>query len=261
MSHIDASVALGVMTLRFDRPDKKNAITDAMYDALRVALEDAETSCEVRVVLIGSTSRVFTSGRDIAEFAAGHTAAQAGASLTDAMNVPAARFVRALANFPKPVVAAVRGLAVGFGTTMLLHCDLVFVDHDARLTAPFVGLGLSPEAGSSLLMPNLIGYQNAFAMFALGAVISGEEAVRLGLAYQATACSDTDATAIAAAERLAALPPAALQATKQLLRNRTELKSVLDREAHVLAERIASAEAGEAFSAFREKRKADFSNF
>lgn len=261
MSDISSSLADGVMALRFDRADKKNAITDAMYDALRMALESAEANPDVRVVLIGSTSEVFTSGRDIGEFAAGHAAARAGQSPPDVLNTPPARFVRALADFPKPIVAAVNGLAVGFGTTMLLHCDLVFVARDARLTAPFVGLGLSPEAGSTLLMPRIAGHQTAFAMFALGTAISGEEAVRLGLAYEATDSSETNAAAQGAAERLAALPPAALQITKRLLRGDPELKAAMDQEAHIFAERIASAEAGEAFSAFGEKRAPDFSKF
>lgn len=260
MTGISRAVADHVMTLRFDRAEKKNAITDAMYDRLREALDAAAGDDAVRVVFIGSTSGNFTSGRDIGEFAATNAAALAGRGPADIFGTSAARLIRRLADFPKPLVASVRGLAVGFGTTMLLHCDLVFVERNARLSAPFVGLGLSPEAGSTLLMPRLAGYQHAFAMFALGASMSGEEAAQIGLAYQATDPGESDGAALAAALRLAALPPRSLQATKRLMRDAVALEPVLAAETRTFAERLASAEAAEAFSAFREKRKPDFRN-
>jgi enoyl-CoA hydratase/carnithine racemase len=158
-------------------------------------------------------------------------------------------------------VGAVTGLAVGVGTTMLLHCDLVYVADDARLSTPFVNLALVPEAASSLLMPARIGYARAFALFALGEPMLGEMAARLGLANAAMPAAEVDAAALAAAKALAKRPLGALIATKTLMRDSEQLLAVMQREGKLFGERLKTAEAAEAFQAFAERRPPDFSKF
>ncbi len=168
-------------------------------------------------------------------------------------------FLNALARARKPYVAAVQGLAVGIGVTMLMHFDLVFVAADARLSTPFVNLGLVPEAASSWLLPARIGYARAFAMLALGESIDGRTAASIGLVTAAVPAPEVGAKALLAARALAARPPAALQATKQLMRDATAIAGVMEREREVFGERLKSAEAAEAFLAFRQQRAPDFS--
>ncbi len=250
--HVRKTVEAGVMTLTLARPDKKNALTDAMYGALADALAEAGSDDAVRVVLFAAEGDAFTAGNDINDF----MAIAAGAVPVTERNV--FRFLHALAAADKPLVAAVSGLAVGIGLTMLLHCDLVFVADDARLSAPFVNLGLSPEAASSLLLPGLIGHRRAFAMFALGEPILGAQAAALGIANAAVPRDEVLLKARAAAAALASRAPGALKATKRLMREAEGLRSTLTAEGEVFAERLRSAEAKEAFSAFLERRPAVF---
>ncbi|MBF3200469.1 enoyl-CoA hydratase, partial [Pseudomonas aeruginosa] len=166
----------GLLTLRLDRQDKKNALTRAMYSRMAEALLEAQADTAVRVVLITGGDACFTSGNDILDFL------EQPPSLRDS---PVGRFMSALLEFPKPVIAAVNGPAVGIGTTLLLHCDLVFVGRNARLKMPFVNLGLTPEFGSSLILPRMLGHAKAAELLMLGQDFSGEQAAAWGLANAA----------------------------------------------------------------------------
>lgn len=242
----------GVLVLTIDRPAKKNALTAAMYGRLADALVAAESDPEVRVVLFQGAGDCFTAGNDLGDFAAvaagGESAPHVG------------RFLEALARAEKPYVAAVHGLAVGVGVTMLLHCDLVFIAEDARLTTPFVNLALAPEAASSWLLPARIGHARAYAMFALGEPLLGAEAARLGLANAAVPAAQVQALAMAAARRLAARPAGALKVTKRLMRDAEAISAVMAIEGAEFARRLRTAEAAEAFTAFAQRRAPDFSN-
>ncbi|MBK8839223.1 MAG: enoyl-CoA hydratase/isomerase family protein [Hyphomonadaceae bacterium] len=247
---VKISEANGVMEIVWNRPDKKNALSNAMYRAATAALARASEDKSIRVVLIASEGDSFTSGNDLADFAAAATGGEA----------PAAHaFIETLIQFPKPIVAAVSGLAVGVGTTMLLHCDLVFAAIDAKLTTPFVNLALVPEAASSLLLPARIGHARAFAMFAMGDAVTGAQAAQLGLANAALPKEEVLAAAREAAAKLAQRPIGAVMAAKKLMRDGERLLAQSRTEGAIFAERMRSAEAMEAFTAFREKRAPDFS--
>jgi len=237
-----------ILTLTISRVEKRNALNDAMYAALAGALEEAETDPDVRVVLFCADGEGFTAGNDIADFAA------PGASPANAF-----RFLHALAGATKPLVAAVQGKAVGIGTTLLLHCDYVVLAEDAELITPFVNLGLVPEAGSSLLLPARIGHARAYAMFALGEPVAAQQALAWGLANKIVPQAALQETVLAVARRLAAQPPAALRATKKLMREAGQISAQIEIENKLFLERLASAEAREAFSAFFERRAPDFS--
>lgn len=247
---VKISTANGVMEIVWNRPDKKNALSNAMYRAATAALAQAVEDKSVRVVLLASEGDSFTSGNDLADFASAAMGGEAPA---------AGAFIEAIAQFPKPLVAAVAGLAVGVGTTMLLHCDLVFVANDAKLTTPFVNLALVPEAASSMLMPARIGHARAFAMFALGDGLTGEQAAQLGVANVALPAGEVGAAARAAASKLALRPPGAVMATKKLMRDGETILTQLRTEGAIFGERLKSAEAMEAFMAFQQKRAPDFS--
>ncbi|MBN9663846.1 MAG: enoyl-CoA hydratase/isomerase family protein [Acidobacteria bacterium] len=251
--HIKLNQEDGVLEITFARPDKKNALSNAMYDAARVALEDAQTDRAIRVVLFSAEGSAFTAGNDMGEFA-NFASGQAG-------ELQALPFIQALAQAEKPVVAAVPGLAVGVGMTMLLHCDLVYVAETAKLSAPFVNLGLVPEAASSLLLPARIGHVRAFAVFALGESISGVEAVILGLANKILPQDQVLPAARAAAQALARKPAGSLVSTKKMMRDAAALLARIDQENAVFAERLKSEEAREALRAFLERRPPDFSKF
>ncbi len=251
--HIKLTAQDGVLEICFARPDKKNALSNAMYRAAREALENAQTDNAVRVVLFSAEGGTFTAGNDIAEFA---NVAKGAPSEKQAHH-----FIAALARAEKPIVAAVPGLAVGVGTTMLLHCDLVYVADTAKLTTPFVNLGLVPEAASSLLLPARIGHLRAFAMFALGESVSGVEAVTLGLANKVLPQDQVRDAALAAARALAKKPLGSILATKKLMRDVRALLARIDEEGGVFSERLKSDEAREAFLAFSERRAPDFSKF
>jgi enoyl-CoA hydratase/carnithine racemase len=246
------SEADGVMEIVWNRPDKKNALSNAMYRAATAALARAAEDKSIRVVLLASEGDSFTSGNDLADFAAAAAGGEPPA---------AGAFIEAIAQFPKPIVAAVAGLAVGVGTTMLLHCDLVYVARDAKLTTPFVNLALVPEAASSMLMPAHIGHRRAFAMFAMGEALTGEQAAQLGVANVALDVSQVLSTAREAARKLAQRPPGAVVATKKLMRDGEAILGQLRTEGKIFGERLKSAEAMEAFMAFQQKRAPDFSRF
>jgi len=169
------------------------------------------------------------------------------------------RVLKALAYAEKPLVAAVNGLAVGVGATMLLHCDVVVVAEDAKLSTPFVNLALTPEAASSLLLPQQVGAKRAYAMFAMGEALDGRQAVAMGLATMTAPREGVLNAAMDAALKLSRQPPAALAATKRLMRDAAAIAALMDREGAIFAEQLASAEAREAFAAFLERRPADFS--
>lgn len=243
----------GVLTVRLNRPEKKNAITGAMYAALAAALEAADADDRVRVVLLTGSSECFTSGNDVADFL--ERPAGAGES-------PALGFMRALFRLRKPVVAAVAGPAVGIGSTLLLHCDLIYVSRDARLQMPFVKLGLCPEFGSSQILPHLLGAARAAQLILLGEAINGEQAVAWGLANECLADGTaTLARAEVVAQHLTRLAPSALADSKRLMRgaDREALWQVIEAEGELFAKRLHSPEAVEALSAFMERREADFS--
>jgi enoyl-CoA hydratase/carnithine racemase len=238
----------GLMAITLARPEKKNALTAQMYQALVQALEQASADPAIHVVLLDGEGGDFCAGNDIADFVAQARSAQAlqGADVF--------RFVRALAAFDKPLVAAVRGRAVGIGTTMLLHCDLVYVAHDAQFSTPFVDLALVPEAASSLLLPQRIGHVRAFALFALGETLDGAGALACGLANAALPAEQVTSRARAAAQLLAAKPALALQATKRLMREHERMLAVIDSEGREFAQRLVSAEAQAMFQAFMSRR-------
>ncbi|HEY1721285.1 MAG TPA: enoyl-CoA hydratase-related protein [Magnetospirillaceae bacterium] len=251
--HIKLKEEDGVLEITFARPDKKNALSNAMYLAAREALEAAQTNKAIRVVLFSAEGDAFTAGNDINDFAK--------VAMGQSGEVQAHRFIEALGRAEKPIVAAVQGIAVGVGTTMLLHCDLVYTTETAKLSAPFVNLALVPEAASSLLLPARIGHARAFAVFALGESISGSEAVALGLANKILPQNEVLAAARAAAKALAQKPMGSVIATKRLMRDAAALLAKMGDESRVFAERLKSSEAREAFQAFAERRPPDFSKF
>lgn len=250
---VKVTQAGGVKTLSLARPDKRNALTDAMYGVLAHEIAGAAGDPAVSVILLRGEGAMFTAGNDIATFA--NAGAETGRAPA-ARNVH--RFLRALADTPCPLVAAVQGRAVGVGTTMLLHCDMVVLSDDALLTTPFVSLALVPEAASSLLLPARVGHARAFAMFALGEQMDAATAVACGLANVSVPRDDLDPTALAIAQRLAALPRGAVFETKRLMRDNSAMRARMDAEDAVFAERLRSAEAREAFAAFAERRPANF---
>lgn len=245
----------GVMTLRMNRPDKRNALTQAMYTGLADGLDAAAADPGVRVVVITGTGGAFTAGNDLGDFLA--------EAPRDGTERPVGRFLRTISGFPKPLVAAVDGVAVGVGTTMLLHCDLVYAADTARFQLAFINLGLVPEAASSLLLPRMIGTARASELLMLGEAFSAADAERFGIVNRVV---PADALATLVAERAAALaakPAGALRATKQLLRQSTTA-TVAERmaeEGDLFAAGLRSPEAREAMTAFMEKRKPDFSRF
>lgn len=250
--HVKTELDGGILTVTLARADKKNALTDAMYGALADALDRAESDAAVRVVLLQGDGDSFTAGNDLADFAAQSTGSFKGEKQVF-------RFLRALAKASRPIVAAVQGNAVGVGTTMLLHCDLVYLADTARLMTPFVNLALVPEAASSLLLPARVGHARAYAMFALGEPVDGASAVNIGLANAVVPAAELRARARAAAEALAKRPLGALAHTKALMRDRETIAEQMNREGVIFQERLKTAEAREAFTAFAERRQPDFS--
>jgi len=249
--HVAAGLTGGILTLTLDRVEKKNALTSDMYAALADALEGAEADPAVRVVVLRAHGETFTAGNDIAEFAA--QAAGRGPEEPAVL-----RFLRALAEASRPLIAAVQGHAVGVGTTMLLHCDHVLLAENALLSTPFVNLALVPEAASSLLLPARIGHLRAFQAFALGEPIRAPEAVGWGLANQAVPADTLHEQAQRIAERFARQPAGALAMTKKLMRDSQMLLAVIEREHKLFAERLQTAEAREAFAAFAQRRPPNF---
>jgi enoyl-CoA hydratase/carnithine racemase len=248
--HVKIKQDGAVLEIIFARPEKKNALSNAMYRAAAEALDGAQKDQTIRVVLFAAEGDAFTAGNDLADFAS--AAAGKGDGLA------AQGFIQALGRADKPIVAAVPGLAVGVGTTMLLHCDLVYLAETASLSTPFVNLALVPEAASSMLLPARIGYVRAFAMFALGDGISAAEALALGLANKVLPKDQVLAAARETARTLAKRPLGAIVATKKLMRDKEQILRRMDEEGAVFAQRLQTSEAREAFEAFAERRQPGF---
>ncbi|WP_427312517.1 enoyl-CoA hydratase [Cupriavidus sp. H39] len=248
----------GILTLQFDRLDKKNAITAAMYQALADALRSAEADPDVRAILLQGQPEIFTAGNDLEDFMQRPPTAGEGAE-----PAPVFHFLYQISHASKPIVAAVSGAAVGVGTTMLLHCDLVYASDTAKLSLPFVQLGLCPEAASSLLLPRLVGYQRAAEKLLLGEAFSAQEALEIGLVTRVLPVAELHDFALAQARKLAALPASSLRETKRLMKSGAvaEVEKQMADEGAVFRRMLVAPEAKEAFSAFFEKRKPDFSRF
>lgn len=250
--YVTTDVTEGIMTLTLARPEKKNALSNAMYGAMSDGLERAERDADVRVVLFQGEGDSFTAGNDLADFKTASSAGNHGPS-------EAGRFIGNLGKATKPLIAAVHGNAVGVGTTMLLHCDLVYLGDSARLMTPFVNLALVPEAASSWLLPARIGHVRAYAMFALGEPVDAATAVAWGLANAVVPVGELRGVARAAAEALTKRPMGSLAHTKSLMRDFEKIAAQIGRESELFAERLTTPEAREAFAAFAERRKPDFS--
>lgn len=242
----------GICELRFDRPARKNAITLAMYIALADALERAAADTRTHVVLLCGSETIFTAGNDVGDFMN---------NPLHGAESPAFRFLRVLSGFPKPLVAAVRGSAIGIGTTMLLHCDLVYAAENASLSLPFVNLGLCPEAASSLLLPALAGYQRAAEKLFLGEAFGAQEAHQMGLVNRVLPADEVETFARAQAMKLVSRPLSSLLETKALMKQARApaVREAMLREGEVFARMLRAPAAHEAFTAFMEKRPPDFS--
>jgi enoyl-CoA hydratase/carnithine racemase len=229
--------------LRLNRPEKKNAMTDAMYDMLSDALEDAAVSRTIRCVVIAGGPAAFSAGADLQEFL---RAAQGSG-----MRPHPIRFLHRLAQAGKPMVAAVEGVAVGVGTTMLLHCDYVVAAADARFSTPFVHLGLVPEAASSLLMPRLMGPRRAFELLVMGRPLTATDAKAAGLVNEVVPSGEAEPAALEAARHIATLPAEAVAESRRLIRGSpAEIVRRIDEEAELFRQRLKSDEAKAAFEAF-----------
>ena len=248
LSHIDA----GVMTLTFNRADKKNSLTSAMYTALADAVEQAERNPDVRVLVFQGHEAVFCAGNDIADFLHNPPSSQ---------DAPVFRLLRNIAAFPKPVIAAVAGPAVGIGTTLLFHCDLVYAGDNAAFAMPFVNLGVCPEAASSLLAPQLMGYHRAAEALLLGEPFMAEAALEVGLVNRVLPPTEVNSYVQVQARKLAAKPLSSLLETKRLMKagQAALVQKQMNEEAASFGRMLTEPAAKEAFGAFMEKRKPDFS--
>lgn len=252
MSDILLHTENGVLTLTFNRPERKNSISCAMYSQMADALNQAAQDSTVRVALFQGQEGVFTAGNDIADFLQ---------NPPTNLDAPVFHFLFALARFPKPLLAAVCGPAVGIGTTLLLHCDMVYAGDNAAFAMPFVNLGVCPEAASSLLAPQIFGYQRAAELLLLGEPFTAEMAVDMGLVNRLLPPTEVNAYAQSVALKLAAKPAGAVQMAKALLKKnqRALLEDVIKDEALTFAQMLGQPAAQEALKAFVEKRKPDFS--
>ena len=242
----------GALSITLARPERRNAITVAMYAALAAAVEQAAADPAVRLIVLRGEGQDFAAGNDLADFL--------NVAPGDRIDIPVWRFLRALAACETPLIAAVHGNCVGIGTTVLLHCDLVVAEEGARFSMPFVDLGLVPEAASSLLLPRLAGRRLAARYLLLGEPFGVDQAEAMGLMSHRAATGELETKVDEIVEALLAKPAQALRETQRLLRHgtREEIVERMKLEAEQFAERLASAEAKEAFSAFFEKRKPDF---
>ena len=255
MGHIQTEIKDDVLRITIDRPEKKNALTGAMYTALADAVEQGEANPDVRVMLLHGNGDAFTAGNDLEDFVAnpwkGHS------------HPPAVRFITTVVHAKKPIVAAVQGSAVGVGVTILLHCDLVYAADNAKLMMPFVNLGIVPEAASTVILPLLIGHQLASELLMLGAPISAQRAYELRMVNAVVPLDALMSTAMNAAQMLAEKPAAALRATKALMKKAgtAEIERALREEVEVISQRLGSPETREALTAFLQKRKPNFKQF
>jgi enoyl-CoA hydratase/carnithine racemase len=254
MSDILTDKKSGLLTITFNRPDRKNSVTAAMYEVLVRTLNEAANDAQIRVVVLSGNEESFSAGNDLGDFVT---------NPPNTADAPVWQFLRALSVFPKPVIAAVCGAAVGIGTTMLLHCDLVFVGDNAKFGLPFVSLGVCPEGVSTLLLPKLIGYQRAARALLMGEPFDAQSALQMGLANQILPAADTLAFAQSEAAKLVAKPLSSVVETKRLMRmsERAAIEAQMSEEAAVFGRMITAGAAKEAIAAFGEKRKPDFSQF
>jgi len=252
MSDILVHTEAGVCSITFNRLDKKNSITAAMYGAMADALQAAQDDAAVRVVMFQGHETIFSAGNDIADFLNQPPAGE---------DAPVFRFLRGLAAFPKPVIAAVCGPAVGIGTTLLFHCDLVYAGDNAAFSMPFVNLGLCPEAASSLLVPQMLGYHRAAEALLLGEPFMAEAALEVGLVNRVLPPTEARAYAHTVAAKLAAKPMSSLVETKRLMKKSqaAQVQAVMAEEGASFGRMLREPAAREAFGAFMERRKPDFS--
>ncbi len=237
----------GILELRLNRPEKKNALTRAMYVALVEGLSQASADEDIRAVVLSAVGDDFCAGNDIQDFVRDLPVYQAGG---DHEALPVFQFLKSLTFFDKPLIAAVKGKAVGVGVTMLLHCDLVVAADTSALSLPFMKLGLVPEAGSTLLLPERIGYGRAFGWMALGETLGAEQALTLGLVNRVVPVSELAATAADMARTVAQLSPAAVRSTKALLRDPQTLWPVVQAEGEVFRQLLTQPDTQAAFAAF-----------
>jgi enoyl-CoA hydratase/carnithine racemase len=254
--HILTKKENGILTIEFNRPEKKNSITSGMYQIMADALKDGQDDPAVRMVLFCGRPDIFTAGNDLVDFANHKARANVG-------DLPVAQFMASLIALTKPVIAAVAGAAIGIGTTMLLHCDLIYASEEAKFSMPFSPLGLCPEFSSSLLLPQIVGYQRAAEKLFLGEFFSAYEAHEMGLVNRVLPHDELLEFACGQAAKLSALPASSLRTTKQLMKSAQAemVKSRILLENSFFSEMLSSPEAGEAFSAFFGKRKPDFTKF
>jgi enoyl-CoA hydratase/carnithine racemase len=252
--HILVDIDAGVCTITFNRAKKKNAFTVAMYAALAETFRRAREQAEVRVILVRGSEGVFTAGNDLMDFMR---------TPPTGPDSPVGQFLMQIATCEKPIVAAVQGPAIGIGVTMLLHCDLVYAGEGARFHMPFVNLALCPEAGSSFLLPRLMGQQRAAELILLGEPFTAQHAHEYGFVNQVLSDDAVLDRAASIAATLASKPPGALRTSKQLLRAgiRTQLEAAMQAEYEAFGKALRSPEAAEAFQAFFAKRPPDFSKF
>lgn len=252
MSHITITTHGPVRELAFARPERKNAITAQMYADLADGLHAARDDADIRVVLIHGAPEVFTAGNDLGDFLN---------NPPHGNDSPVFRFLQAISTFPKPIIAAVSGAAVGVGTTLLMHCDVVYASDTAQFSMPFANLGLCPEAASSLLFPRLVGLQQASEKLLFGEPFSASEAHQMGLVNRVVATNELMAFARERAQGLARRPMASLLTTKQLIRagSAQEIASAMQAEGAHFRRMLTEPAAREAFTAFMQKRQPDFS--
>ncbi|MBZ9995340.1 crotonase/enoyl-CoA hydratase family protein [Mesorhizobium sp. BH1-1-4] len=237
-----------IQIIRMNRPDKKNALTRAMYAKMSAALAEGDADPAVRVHVFLGVPGAFSSGNDLADFMVVATGGDGGTEVWD--------FLMALARVEKPIVSGVDGIAVGIGTTLNLHCDLTFATPRTVFRTPFVDLGLVPEAGSSLLAPRILGQQGAFALLGLGEGFSAERAMAVGLIYEVVEEGALEASVLAAAGQIAAKPPQALRIARDLMRgSRDDLVARIEVESEHFRERLKSDEARAALTAFMTRKK------
>ena len=243
-----------IITLTINRPERKNALTLAMYTEMSEVLNRCAERSEIKAVIITGAGGAFTSGNDLMDFM------KVPPTNTD---TPVFHFLKALLHFPKPIIAAVDGAAIGIGTTMLLHCDLIYATPKSKFQLPFIRLGLVPEAGASLLLPHMLGHRKAAELLMLGEMFMADTAQEVGIVNEVLEAEQLMEVVLKKAQTLASLPPAAMRQTKALLKrvHADQIEDCMQTEGEIFIKRLQSPETQEAFQAFFEKRKPDFSQF
>ncbi|HEX4891473.1 MAG TPA: enoyl-CoA hydratase [Alphaproteobacteria bacterium] len=250
-----------IQTIRLNRADKKNALTPEMYLAIAQALHSAQSDKKVRVTVLTGSGDSFTAGNDIGDFVSTSNAPKGEKSLTQGP-APFPTFLGALMAADKPVIAAINGLAIGVGVTMLMHCDMVYAADTARFGMPFVNLGAVPEAGSSVLIPNMLGRMRAMELFLLGDQFNAQKAQELGFVNAVFPAAQLMQEVMTIAARIAAKPPSAVRETKRLVREHGALlEKAIREEGRTFDAQLRTPESKEAMKAFSERRPADFSRF